>query len=111
MTAARVQDTNYQLPGTSSKTNNTISTYTQIKISNASSFASASGDGNANSLGSGFFELVLRNIGITLTQWSHWNAIYMATHWKDCFGKEDSNAVLFQEVWEKVPSWECLYAR
>ena len=62
-----------------------------------------------NSFLSCYFELetVVRNIGITsMTQWSqwpHWNAIYVAIHWQDCYGKEDWKRSCCKKVGTNTP--------
>ena len=86
MTAAKVLDTISQLPGMSGVANDAVSAYTQVKLSDSSILLKLP----ETECPTVFLETDVRNIGITwMTQSSHWNAICVAIHCLDCYGKED----------------------
>ena len=114
-TATEVLDTMSRLPGMSGEASGAVSADTQVMMRDAARVLKCSqdyssfGKRHAQQFGLGYLEIVIRNIGIILTQWSHWNAICVdvAIPWRDCNGKEDWKKSWCKKVGRTYQ--ECLY--
>ena len=94
----------YFLVARSGETNDAVSAYTLVKMSDASRLLEIR-ETECATVWIRPFDIFVRNIGITsMDQFSHWNAIELAIHWKDCYVKEDWKRAYCKKVVEEYPA-------